>query len=298
MSAPVVSVVIASVNGLPAIAECLDALTRQEGGVSAEILVADRCGEAVRAVLRARFPQVTLIAMAADTSIPALRAAAMARARGRLVAILEDHCNADPRWLLTLARCAAEGHVVIGGSVENGAALRAVDWAAFLCEYARFMPPLARGPAAEITGNNSAYDRRLLERLGGELQAEVWESFLHRRLRELGAPFHCEPELRVLHKKEFGFFYFISQRYHYSRSFAGMRLAGAPALKRLAYAAATPLLPPLLLARLVAVLARKRGYWGRFTRALPALLVFLPAWAWGEALGALGGPGDSLRRVE
>ncbi len=43
--APLVSVVIASVSGLPAIASCLLALTRQQGGDPYEVIV-DRCDEA------------------------------------------------------------------------------------------------------------------------------------------------------------------------------------------------------------------------------------------------------------
>src|SRR6187397_1935596 len=107
---PLVSVVIASVNGLPAIAECVEALTNQEGDVRAQILVVDCCGEAVRDVLRQRFPQAEIVAAEGRPSIPALRAMGMARARGRMIAILEDHCNVDPRWLQVIERAHAAGH--------------------------------------------------------------------------------------------------------------------------------------------------------------------------------------------
>ena len=296
--APLVSVVIPCVNGLPSIAECLEALARQADAAPAQVLVVDRCGEDTRAALRHRFPDVEVVAAEARTTIPALRAMGVARARGRMVAFLEDHCNADPSWLHMIERAHREGRQAVGGAVVNGSVERVVDWAAFLCEYARFAPPLPRGAAPEITGNNSAYDRALLERLSRELGGEVWESFLHARMRELGVPLFCEPDLLVSHKKRFGFAYFLSQRYHYSRSFAGMRLAGARPWKRLAYACATALLPALLLARMIATLAPKRAYWRAFAIALPVILVFLTAWALGEAIGALLGPGDSLERVE
>jgi hypothetical protein len=41
-----------------------------------------------------------------------------------------------------------EGALAVGGAVENGSVERTVDWAAFFCEYARFMParPARRGP--------------------------------------------------------------------------------------------------------------------------------------------------------
>jgi len=295
---PLVSVVIASVNGLPAIAECLDALAGQDGGDSAEILVVDRCGEETRSALRARFPIVQVVAADPATSVPALRAMGMARAKGAMIAILEDHCNVQPGWLRAIARQREAGTPVVGGAVENGSVERTVDWAAFFCEYARFMPPVPRGEVREIAGNNTVYDRGVLARLGPEARVAVWESFLHERMRVLGIPFKSDPDLLVIHKKSFGYLHFLGQRYHYSRSFAGMRLDGSPWWKRLGYACATPLLPPLLMGRLIGAVARKRRHGTRFVRAAPVLATFLMSWAFGEAVGALLGPGRSLERVE
>ena len=291
---PLVSVVVPCVNGLPAIAECLEALRRQDADVHAEVVVVDRCGEATRAVLRERFPEVVILAAEPGTAIPALRALGIARSRGPLVAIIEDHCNVAPGWLSAIDRARRAGHPVIGGAVENANVDRLVDWAAFFCEYARFMPPLKGGVVEEVAGNNVVYERDLL----GDLEPDAWEFFLHARLKERGVPFHCEPALLVSHKKEFGFGRFLEQRYHYSRSFAGMRLADAPRWRRLLYAAGTPLLPLVLFGRIAAAVARRRRHWGVFLASAPVLAVFLGSWAWGEAVGALGGPGDSLGKVE
>ena len=297
---PLVSVVIASVNGLPAITECLEHLMREGAKDDLEVVVVDRCGETVRSAIRERFDPsaVRLLESPADTSIPRLRAMGMREARGEMLVILEDHCNVAPGWLAALRRAHEAGYTAIGGAVENGSVDRLTDWAVFFCEYARFMPPLRRGVVEEITGNNSAYGRALLERLGAAGYDEVWESFLHARIRELGEPFYCEPDMLVYHKKEFGFGYFVSQRYHYSRSFAGMRLAEAPRWKCVAYAAATPLLVPLIGTRIARTVYGKRRGRGRFVLCTPLLFVFLVVWAWGEAIGALAGPGDSLRKVE
>lgn len=295
---PLVSVVIASVSGLPSIGECLDALVGQDGGVDAQILVVDRCGEETRAALRRRFPKVEVVAAAPGTSIPALRAMGVERAKGRMVAILEDHCNVGPGWMRAVARQHAAGAAAVGGAVENGSVDRTVDWAAFFCEYARFMPPVPRGVVREITGNNTLYDRTVLERLGPEARRPVWESFLHARLRGLGVALQSDPDLVVTHKKRFGYAHFLAQRYHYSRSFAGERLAGSPWWRRAGYACATPLLPPLLLGRMTLAVTRKRRHLGRFVQATPVLATFLVSWAFGEAVGALLGPGRSLERVE
>jgi GT2 family glycosyltransferase len=299
--APLVSVVLASVNGLPYIADCVQALLRQEGDVPAEVIVVDRCGPGLRAALRERFPQKCVRVVEADAgdSIPRLRAIGVAQARGRLIAITEDHCVVPPNWCADIARAHRQGHQVIGGPVENGSTERTVDWAVFFCEYARFMPPRPAGVVQEVPGNNCAYDRAVLDRLGGAPGQEVWESFLHGRLRDLGVPFYCDPALTVSHVKQFGFWYFMRQRYHYSRSFAGMRMAGRPWMRRVAYAcAAVVLLPWLLLGRMTATVARKRRRGWQFVRALPVILMFLLSWGWGEAVGALLGSGASLEKVE
>ena len=297
---PFVSVVIASVNGFPWIGACLDALTRQRGGIAYEILVLDRCGETVREEIRRRFPQpeIRVLPVEGCPSIPKLRALGMAAARGRMIGILEDHCNVPPTWFQSIGRAHRAGHRAIGSGVENGAVERVTDWAVFFCEYAKFMPPVQGGTGVEIPGNCAVYDRLALDLVGPEIRQEVWESFIHRRMAEEGVEFFCDPEMTVSHKREFPFGYFMSQRYHYSRSFAGMRLQNAPLSRRLLYACATPLLPPMLLWRMATTIRRKGRRKKEFITAVPVIGVFLLSWAWGEAVGALFGPGDSLARVE
>jgi hypothetical protein len=231
-------------------------------------------------------------------SIPALRALGIDQARGRVIAVTEDHCIVQPGWFQAIARALQAGYRAVGGPVENGAVKRLVDWAVFFCEYTRFMGPVPCGVVAEIPGNNSAYDRQLFDGLEAELRAEQWESAWHARWRERGVAFYSDPEMVVSHKKSFGYGYFLGQRYHYSRSFAGKRLEQAPWWKRWAYAGGTLLLPGLLLWRMIAVLLRKRRHLKPFVLSLPLLGTFLVSWAVGECVGALLGPGQSLQKVE
>jgi hypothetical protein len=294
---PSVSIVVPSVTGLPVVAECLQSLLSQDGSSQAEILVPDRCGESTRSILRRRFPQVQVIPVEGHPSIPALRAIGIKRAKGRIIALLEDHCIAQSGWLRAIEQAHEAGHQAIGGPVENGCIDRIVDWAAFFCEYAPFCGPAPSGPVPVIPGNNAAFDRGLFECLQPELRAEAWDPVWLARLSQQGVVFHSTPEMAVLHKISFGYSEFLAQRYHYSRSFAGMRLSGAPWWKRIGYAAGTLLLPGVLLVRLVGIIGRKRQCWKPFACSLPVLLTFLASWAVGEGVGALFGPGRSLQRV-
>ena len=298
---PLISVVIASVNGTPYILECLDHLTNQDGDIPFEIFVMDCTDEATRSAIRTRFPQpnVHLVEVEGRPTIPKLRAMGMERAEGRLIAILEDHCNVPADWFAVIRRAHEAGHRAIGGAVVNGATDRLIDWAVFFCEYASFLRPLPTGVVPFIAGSSAIYDREIIEPVEPEYYAEVWEYFMHTRMKEQGVEFYCDPDLWVEHKKDFGFGYFMSQRYHYSRSFAGMRMANDGLPKRVVYAgAAIVLLPPLLLFRTFRTVWSKRPHRGTLLKTLPALALFYVSYGLGEAVGALFGPGGSLARVE
>ena len=53
-----VSIVIASVNGPVCLRECLQSLMEQEGGYTAEVIVADCCGDATARMVAESFPNI------------------------------------------------------------------------------------------------------------------------------------------------------------------------------------------------------------------------------------------------
>ncbi len=301
---PVLSVVIASVNGFPMIEECLASLGAQNGQTSVEAIVVDATGEPTARLIRQRFPWVKLIAVPERLTIPQLRTVGLRHAKGEIVAIIEDHCIADRHWCEALVK-AHRDHpecVAVGGAVENGSCTRLVDWAVFFCEYSTYMLPVPWGTVEDIPGNNASYKRRAFERIANLedlLSRGFWESTLHQELRARGDRFLSDPSVVVYHRKRFGFRYFLSQRYHYSRSYAGRLALDASWPRRvLRSAAAAALLPPLLLGRIGGRVLRKRRHLRELVFAAPLLVIFTAAWAVGEAVGSVLGPGQSLREVE
>src|SRR5262245_19850130 len=160
---------------------------------------------------------------------------AFARASGESVAVIEDHVLVPEGWARQLLQAQARGEDVVGGAVENAATERLVDWAAFLCEYSHLLPPLPDGPSDWLTGNNTVYRRTLLERYRAVTEQGRWENVLHDRMRDDGVTLYCRPATRVGHKKHYTVWEYLSQRYLYSRSYAGARVAGTGLPKRLAY---------------------------------------------------------------
>jgi glycosyl transferase family 2 len=292
---PQLSVVVPSVNGWGDLEGCLRALAAQRD-VTTEILVADRVGGTLRQQVRQAFPQVRLLEAAPGTTIPALRRLAFAAARADIVGVIEDHVLVPPDWAARMLAQHAQGHQVVGGSVENAATESLVDWSAFLCEYSHCLIPPS-GPSSWVTGNNVTYRRALLERFAGVLTDDRWENHLHDAIRDAGIPLSSRPEIVVGHKKHYTVGEYVSQRFLYSRSYAGARLAGAGAYRRAVYGFATFALPPLLFWRVVSRV-RASGRHGReLMWSLPLLALYVVAWAAGETAGAWMGAGDALSRV-
>lgn len=289
---------IASVNGLPYPLACLDALAAQTGGVDAEVILADCTGPATVAAVRERYPTVRVLTFDERKSVPWLRAAGIRAARGRLVAVTEDHCVPHSDWYGRIVEVHRRtGWAAVGGGVENGSTTRLVDWAVFFCEYHQHMSPVPEGPSDFIPGMNVAYDMDALGPMLAVFEEGLWENFLHDKLREKGYVLGMDPSIVVSHLKHFTVPMFLSERFHYSRSFAGMRVADAPLTTRLAWAGASLLLPPLLLGRLTKNVVRRRTHLGWYARAFPLVVLFSVAWSVGEMVGYLTGEGDSLLMV-
>jgi hypothetical protein len=291
---PALSVVIASVNGMPYLGRCLDALA--ERCPEAEVVVADWTDADTRAAVRKRWPSVKLLSFDEPMTIPELRAAGVYAAAAPVVALIEDHCLVAPAWAERLATGHETGHSVVGGPIRNVATTRIRDWAAFFCEYSAVMEPLPSGAVESLPGMNVSYDRRALEAIDDLLRAGRWETWLHPRLVERGFELWCEPDAVVEHDKDFDLGEFLSQRYHYSRSYAGMRnpeLGG----RRFLYALGTPVLVPLLYWRMARDVFARARHRQQFLLATPLALLYVSVWAFGEAAGYVFGGGRSLLKV-
>lgn len=297
MTPPELSVVIPSVNGLGDLVGCLEAVERLRETVELEVLVVDRLGGEVATMVRHRFPDVRLLPVAAGTTIPMMRHLAFQEARGVAVSVIEDHVIVPPAWGRQLLGALEEGHQVVGGPIENAATDRLLDWATFLCEYSACLPPLPAGPAEWLPGNNVVYRRETLLRYRAVTAEGKWENRLHDAMRADGIALICRPDILVGHKKHFGFAEYLSQRYLYSRSYAGARVHGAGLARRVAMGVAALALPPLLLVRIEQSLARKGVSVGRRLATLPLIAGFVVSWGVGEVIGYWFGAGSSLGRV-
>lgn len=293
---PELTIVIASVNGWDVLGPTLDALDALPERDRTEVIVVETLGGATRDRLRARRRPVVVVE-SDRASIPRLRYRGVLRARGRLVAILEDHARVQHDWAAALIEAHRGPWGAVGGPVENGKA-GVINWAVYFCEYAPYMAPLAEGETSDLPGNNIAYKRPHLLRHARLLDQGKWESWVNDRLRADGVPIAATNAMVVRHIKEFRFGHFLTQRFHFARSYAGMRRPDQSWPTRLIYGFGSLALPALLSARVARTVVGKRRHLGRFLFVSPLVGLFLTVGAFGEMVGYLFGAGRSLERVE
>jgi hypothetical protein len=246
--------------------------------------------------VRERWPRARRLSFDEPMTVPELRAAGIAAADAPFVALVEDHCVVRNGWADGILAAHGRGHRVVGGPIRNGATRRVRDWAAFFCEYSEHMEPLPAGLTRSLPGMNVSYDRTAIAAMEELLREGRWESWLHPHLLSQGFELYSDPAIVLDHAKDFGLREFLSQRYHYSRSHAGMRNPEL-AWRRVLYLLGSPALVPLLYYRIARNVFAKRRHRREFLLATPLILLYLGAWACGEAVGYAFGGGRSLLKV-
>jgi hypothetical protein len=293
------TIVVASGAGGEFLFRCLASLCDQARRRGAELIVVDRCGAPTRERIAREHPWAVVLApeLGHRPSVPELRQAGAAAARGAVVAVLEEHCVAPPHWVDTILREFQAGDAAIGGPILDSGFERLRDWVVYFSEYHNFLPPWPSGERFLLNGANIAYDRQGLLRHRDVLGAGYWEVVLHPLLAREGR-FRAVPEMGVRHTGPFDYGYYLRQRYLLSRAWGGTQRERAGPAARAAHVVAAPLFPLFLLARIARRVLASRGLAGRFARSLPLLVPALVAYTWGETLGYLFGPGSALEEVE
>lgn len=294
-STPTISVVIASNRERHLLQACIASLVDQCEQMNAEIVVARAATPPDAATLAKIYPTITFVDAPADATIPELRALGMSNAGGDIVALTEDHCVADERWLETLAQHAAEGADVVGGGMDNAQRARIVDWAAYFSEYGFFAPgrPQRQEPSDRpplLTGANVAYSRRIVGDVIEWAQRGEWENVAHDRLFSRGSVLRFADTAAIYQNQTYTVPSFCRDRYEHGRDYARKRLSESSSAPRWVLLAATPVLPFILSWRVGKAVGERRR--GAFLRALPTTVVFFAAWALGEAVGYVRGPAD------
>jgi hypothetical protein len=239
-------------------------------------------------------PEVARLAGHRVVALPGAGTVAEANAAGALataapvVAFGEDHSFPLPGWAEALLDRHEEPWAVVGPLVRNANPRTATSRADYLISYGTFAEGAAGGEAAAAPGHNSSYKRAVLERHAAELEQLLAAEWLfHGRLRAAGERVYLEPRAVTRHVNFAEPRTFLAVAVKAGRAGAGVRAAGWPGPRRLAYAAGSAALPALRLARLLRALSPAQRRAVPLARTLPMLLAGLAADAAGQAAGFL-----------
>jgi hypothetical protein len=219
------------------------------------------------------------------------------KASAPLVAFVEDHCYAVPRWAEAVL-AAFEDPGVVGVSYtftdanDGGPLSRAI----LLAEYGLWMAPHPGGDVRIASSTNIAYRKdALLRHTNGEASIFEAEFLVHRALREEGGRIIVAPRATVAHES-WGSLWDACLANGANKRVLASRRADAGdwgPLARIAWAGGMLLVPALDVMRLGWSLRRRRPLWPAYLIGLPSIISIFAYSSWSEALGYLFGAGDS-----
>ena len=294
---PELSVVVVAFVGEQYLERLLDALTLQVTDRNEVIVVCDSLiGDVAR--FRSRYPAVDFVRFDERRSPASLRAVGVARARGAIVALVEDHCVPAPDWTAQVLAAHEGDAAAVGGAMEKGFPPdsdgdTALNWALYLADYSRYALPMDEGRSGAASDCNVSYKRDALLEIAPAWSSEFHENIVHAELEKRGRTLWFSPCIVVHEQRSMTWSQTLHDRYSFGRLFGSTRVLNASPAKRLAMSAAALLLPPLLVARVTGNVVRRRRYFGALARASGPLVVVASAWAAGELMGYATGKADT-----
>jgi hypothetical protein len=293
---PVLSVVLASEDGLHSIQAAVDSLRAQTICARLELVVVSPGRMSAPSELD-EFHSVQFVEAPFEAPGEALAAGAVA-ARAPIVAMGEDHAFPDPDWAEIVVDAHRGPWAVVGTAVANANPGTIFSWANLLLAYGRWLRPVPTGPIDSCPSSYATYKRRLLLEFGEELGSTLErEGALQERLRAAGHSSYLDARTRLRHVNPSRMLPSISLRFNAGRLYAATRAerGGWSGSRKALYVAGSPLLPFLRGLRIGRELAQ-RGV-AISPRVAGGLAVGVVLDAVGQLAGYARGPGDSAARL-
>ncbi len=274
-----ISVIVAAKNAANSIRANLKAILQQLNPGD-ELLLIDASADTTAEIVQKEFPQVTLIKNPPTLLIPELWSIGLKQATGDILVITTAHCVPEDAWL-AIARAALVEYAAVGGAIKNSAEASLVDSAIYYCRYWRYMLPFQKYETADLPGDNTAYRRKELFALEKDFATAFWEPFINIKIWRETKKMAMLPELVVCHHHSFTIGAFIENRLRHGYNFGKDRAKELTRIQRVGYLLASPLIPLIFLKRIFT--ASQPSERQKLLYTLPVLVLFLVAWALGEA---------------
>jgi len=293
------SIVIASFSSVDHLERCLNSISIQTNLEQVEVIVSTCLAAEDVHLLQQRFDvrfvfnpdeQDLDSALLRETRVFRLRSSGVKAAKGKIVMLLEDHCEVAPAWLRSMLGVLADENCIAGGPIANGAEQGLFRCALYWSEYAAMMPPFPAGEVDYLSAVNSAYYRSALDVCQQVWQDGFYDNEVHDALMEQGAKLCLAPDAIVYTRLPFTFKQALVHLFTGGRRYGGYRGGSQWSMHRAIRLFSTLLVPAVLCMRILkTVRLRQPDRLPTFILSLPVLYVLLSAWGSGELLGTLRG---------
>jgi len=253
-----------------------------------EVLVVDSSRDGTADEITARFPRVRVFRREPGRLVPELWRDGLEATDAPLVAFSTTRMAPASGWRLAmLETLEATGAAVVGGPIKPSDSYDRdhVSMAIYLLRYINYLPPLIDPERIEPPGDNAVYVRDRLDGLEALWEEGFWEVEIHRALRTRGERVVMASRPAVVHSGEGRFLPLLRQRHAHAHHYGASRARRFGTADRLARIATSPLVPAVLLGRIVAALSARGQSLRPWMPALPYVLPLLAAWSLGEARG-------------
>ncbi len=293
-----ISVIVISDGQSAKLKRCLKSIFHNPIDDKIEILVAGSDSNESLIALKKDFSSINFLKLQQPPKTPVFVSSAIAKSQGEIIALINSSCIAQSDWLSSILKAHQSPALVIGGSVEPLKPMKILDWAAYFCDYSRFMPALKSGASDVVPGNNFSFKRAALEIGKDFIYPEFWKSFWCRKLQNAGQILILEPAIQVHYDSELLLAHFLKKRFHQGRCFAAMRIESVSDFKKLMFICGSFFLPLIFFTRLLSIILEKKRLIKEFFISIPFILLALLSWSCGEFCGCIAGMGKSCDYIE
>ncbi len=282
-----ISVIVVSYQSRGTIGRCLEALQRQSA-TPREVILVDSGDDGTAELVESEYPWVRLVRSSVRLFPGDARNVGIEAAAGRVIAFVDSDCEAEADWVGRIAEAHQGEEWIIGGSVGVANPEYAAGWGQFLTEFSGWLKTGERRWMDEIPTCCLSFKREAYEAFGPFVEGcYCSDTVFHWKARAAGRQALFVPEIHVRHWNPLGLRRSLEKQKMHGATFARLRAEyhGWGRGRSVAWALGAALLPAVLLGRIARRVAGLRYYRIRFLQALPAVVLGVTWWSWGEAKG-------------
>lgn len=214
-----------------------------------------------------------------------LRKEGILAARGRIVAFLEDNEDPDTHWSARMAQAHTADVAAVGGAIVH-AENAALNWGVYFCDFGRYQPPFPECDSKAASDVNVSYKRSALEAIRPVWRDGYYEPAVHEALLAAGRRILLTPEAVVYQRRgPLSWTDALLERFIWGRSYGANQRRRHLQRRAIWYALGFPLVPGLLLYRIVRTAIRKQRAVPALVKSLPATALLVLSWSAGEFVG-------------